>query len=172
MADYVNNVNFMNALIEYKEKLKTNPNAKIPEYIGKCILDISNRFASRPNFYGYSFKDEMVSDGIENCIQYLTNYDPQKSSNPFAYFTQICYYAFIRRIQREKKQSYIKHQLVKDMPLDSFEVQDHDDSDIAQTFLSYIQSNNQFDSSSFEKTMEKKPKKHVPTPIEKLMTDE
>lgn len=172
MAEYVNNVDFMNALIEYKEKLKTSPNAKIPEYIGKCILDIANRFASRPNFYGYSFKDEMISDGIENCIQYLTNYDPQKSSNPFAYFTQICYYAFIRRIQREKKQSYIKHQLIKDMPLESFEVQEHDDSEMAQTFMSFIQSNNQFDGSSFEKNLEKKPKKHVPTPIEKLMSDE
>lgn len=171
MADYVNNTDFMNALVSYKETLKTNPSARIPEYIGKCILDIANRFATRPNFYGYSFKDEMISDGIENCIQYITNFDPQKSSNPFAYFTQICFYAFIRRIQREKKQSYIKHQLVRDMPLESFDVQEHDDSEIAQSFMSFIQSNNAFDSEAYEKTLAKKPKKQKQTPIEKLMED-
>ncbi len=62
----------------------------------------------RPNFINYAFKDDMISDGIENCLHYIHNFNPEKSTNPFAYFTQIIYYAFIRRIQKEKKQLYIK----------------------------------------------------------------
>lgn len=87
----------------------------ISEYIGKCFLDISYGLASRPNFINYTFKDDMISDGIENCIQYCTNFDPEKSKNPFAYFTQIVYYAFVRRIERESKQSYVKHKLTETM---------------------------------------------------------
>lgn len=172
MSEYVNNANFAKALVEYKELLKTKPDARIPEYIGKCILDIANRFATRPNFYGYSFRDEMVSDAVENCMQYLTNFDPEKSNNPFAYFTQISYFAFLRRIQREKKQSYIKHQLVKDMPIEAFDVQEHDDSEFAQSYMSFIQTNNAFDGAAFEKTLEKKSKKQKQTPVESLMNDD
>jgi len=58
------------------------------------------------------FRDEMISDGVENCIQYIDNFDPEKSSNPFAYFTQIIYYAFLRRIQKEKRQLDIKNKIV------------------------------------------------------------
>tara|TARA_R110000823_G_scaffold200078_1_gene331090 strand:- start:1387 stop:1971 length:585 start_codon:yes stop_codon:yes gene_type:complete len=82
---------------------------KVPEYIGLCIFRIATRLATKPNFASYTYKDEMISDGIEVCIRYLHNFDPQKSSNPFAYFTQIIYYAFLQRIQKEKKQQYIKN---------------------------------------------------------------
>lgn len=160
-SNYVNNEDFMVALVEYKKELQTNPDARVPEYIGKCILDIAERFSTKPNFYGYSYRDEMVSDAIENCLMYLANYDPEKSKNPFAYFTQICFYAFLRRIQREKKQSYIKHRLIQDLPFDSFDVQDHDDSDLATSFVSYVQSHSSFDGSSFEKNLTKR-KKTIP----------
>ena len=70
-----------------------------------CIRDRS----TRPNFINYTYRDEMISDGIENCVNYIGNFNPEKSTNPFAYFTQIIYFAFLRRIQREKKQLYIKH---------------------------------------------------------------
>lgn len=169
MANYVDNKEFLRAIIEYKEKLKTDPTARVPEYIGKCILEISTRFASRPNFYGYSYKEELVSDGIENCLQYLTNFDPAKSSNPFAYYTQICYFAFIRRIQREKKQSYIKHRLIRDLPMEVFSQHELDDSELSQNFMSFVQSNSSFDHEAFEKKLEKKPKKAKPTVIEELM---
>lgn len=92
-----------------KDPLKKKP--KVPEYIGSCILMIAERLATKPNFFGYSYKEEMISDGIENCLMYIDNFNPKKSSNPFAYFTQIIYYAFLRRIQKEKKQSYIKMRL-------------------------------------------------------------
>ena len=86
-----------------------DPKPRIPEYIGECLLKISSRLSTKPNFINYTYRDEMISDGIENCVNYIGNFNPEKSSNPFAYFTQIIYYAFLRRIQREKKQLYIKH---------------------------------------------------------------
>lgn len=172
MANYVDNKEFLQAIIDYKELLKTKPQARVPEYIGKCILDIATRFASRPNFYGYSYKEELISDGIENCLQYLTNFDPAKSSNPFAYYTQICYFAFIRRIQKEKRQSYIKHKLIQDMPFDAFDHQEFDDQELSQNFMSFVQSNNSFDHGAFERKLEKKQKKQKVTALETLMESE
>ena len=113
---YVKNADFLEALVEYKKNCydaeqSGDDTPRIPEYIGKCFLDIANGLSFRPNFINYTYRDEMISDGIENCIQYCHNFDPEKSKNPFAYFTQIIYYAFLRRIEREKKQSYIKQKV-------------------------------------------------------------
>ena len=88
----------------------------ISEYLGECFMKIAQRLSFRPNFINYAFKDDMISDGIENCVQYIKNFNPEKSSNPFAYFTQIIYYAFIRRIQKEKKQLYIKYKTMESSP--------------------------------------------------------
>ena len=104
---YTEMVKFIAKCDEAKEQGLQRP--RVTNYIGECILKISTRLATRPNFVGYSYKDEMISDGIENCLCYLHNFNPEKSKNPFAYFTQIIYYAFLRRIQKEKKQLYIKH---------------------------------------------------------------
>ena len=111
---YVNNADFLAALVEYKracdeaEKTgKTDP--QIPNYIGECFLKIAEHLSRKPNFISYSFRDEMISDGIENCLMYFRNFNPDKSKNPFAYFTQIIYYAFLRRIMKEKKQLYVKY---------------------------------------------------------------
>lgn len=111
--NYVNNKDLLQALIDYRIAVREaedagDPTPKVPEYVGKCILLISQRLATKPNFSGYSYKEEMISDGIENCLQYIHNFDPEKSNNPFAYFTQIIWYAFLRRIQKEKKQLYVK----------------------------------------------------------------
>jgi hypothetical protein len=106
---YVNNKDFYEAIVAYKAKLKENQNARVPNYIGECILAICNKLSTKPNFIGYSFRDEMIADAIENCIASVDGFDPEKSSNPFAYFTQIAWNAFIRRISKEKKQQYIKH---------------------------------------------------------------
>lgn len=114
MAHYVNNKKLYETLVEYKDKIKVCESEgkqlpRIPEYVGECIWQIANRLSTKPNFVNYTYRDEMISDGIENCVNYLGNFNPEKSTNPFAYFTQIIYYAFLRRIQREKKQLYIKH---------------------------------------------------------------
>ena len=111
--NYVNNKDLLAALIDYREKCAEadnsgDPMPQVPEYIGKCIMMIAQRLATRPNFSGYMYKEEMISDGIENCLQYIRNFNPDKSQNPFAYFTQIIWYAFLRRISKEKKQMYIK----------------------------------------------------------------
>ena len=100
-------VEYLNAVKEAEESDSEKP--RIPEYIGECLLKISTRLSTKPNFINYTYRDEMISDGIENCVNYIGNFNPEKSTNPFAYFTQIIYYAFLRRIQREKKQLYIKH---------------------------------------------------------------
>ncbi|MCK9369336.1 sigma factor for late transcription [Candidatus Dojkabacteria bacterium] len=112
--NYINNTDFFNALIQYKAEcdeaklngIKCKP---IPEYIGECFMDIAEHLSRKPNFASYSFREEMVSDGIENCLMYFRNFDPEKSKNPFAYFTQITYFAFLRRISKEKQELYIKY---------------------------------------------------------------
>ena len=111
--NYVNNKDLLNALIEYRANVAEAENVgdkvpQVPNYIGECIYLIATRLATKPNFSGYSYKEDMISDGIENCLQYIHNFNPEKSQNPFAYFTQIIWYAFLRRIQKEKKQMYIK----------------------------------------------------------------
>jgi len=106
---YVNNKDFFEAIVAYKLKLQENSNTRVPDYIGQCILAICTKLSTKPNFIGYSFRDEMIADAIENCIVSVNGFDPEKSSNPFAYFTQIAWNAFIRRISKEKKQQYIKH---------------------------------------------------------------
>lgn len=113
VTHYVNNKTLLEHMVVYKEKVnaaKLNNTQKppIPDYVGKALMLIANRLSHKPNFTSYSYKDEMISDGIENCIMYIDNFDPAKSKNPFAYFTQIIHFAFIRRIQKEKKQQYIK----------------------------------------------------------------
>lgn len=118
--NYVNNPDLLQALITYKQQCKEaedagDPTPQVPEYIGKCIFMIANRLATKPNFSGYSYKEDMISDGIENCLQYIHNFDPEKSSNPFAYFTQIIWYAFLRRIHKEKKQMYIRFKSSQNM---------------------------------------------------------
>ena len=104
---YAEMVEYLNSVKEAEESGDDKP--RIPEYIGECLLKISTRLSTKPNFINYTYRDEMISDGIENCVNYIGNFNPEKSTNPFAYFTQIIYYAFLRRIQREKKQLYIKH---------------------------------------------------------------
>jgi hypothetical protein len=110
---YVDNARFLEEMIEYKKQwqISKDNDEELPiisEYLGSVFLKIAQRLSFRPNFINYAFKNDMISDGIENSLHYIHNFDPEKSSNPFAYFTQIIYYAFIRRIQKEKKQLYIK----------------------------------------------------------------
>ena len=115
---YVNNKQLLEALIVYREKVayaKENDLEKprITNYLGECFLKIATHLSYKPNFVNYMFRDDMISDGIENCVQYIHNFDPEKSKNPFAYFTQIIHYAFLRRIQKEKKQLDIKTKIIE-----------------------------------------------------------
>jgi len=130
---YVNNKQFLEAIVERKLLLKEAEESDLPKpqvtnYLGECILKIANHLSYRPNFINYTYRDEMISDGIENSLQYIDNFDPEKSKNPFAYFTQIIYFAFVRRITKEKKQQKIKDRILKRSNIsDMIAVQDHDD---------------------------------------------
>jgi len=111
---YVDNKEFLQHMIKFKEDTQIardigESDPQIPDEIGEIFVRIASHLSYKSNFINYGFREDMISDGIENCIQYIHNFDPNKSKNPFAYFTQIIYYAFLRRIQKEKKQLYVRY---------------------------------------------------------------
>lgn len=113
---YVDNGRLLKVIIDYKDDVKAaqrpgsnHPEPRIPEFVGECVLKICMRLSGRYNFAGYSFRDEMIGDAVENCIGAVKNFDPEKSRFPFTYFSIVAFNAFVRRIQRESKHSYIKH---------------------------------------------------------------
>ena len=115
---YVNNKEFLAAITAYREQVHAAEEAgearpRVNNYIGSCFLKIATHLSYKPNFVNYMFREDMICDGIENCLQYIDNFNPEKSKNPFAYFTQIIYYAFLRRIQKEKKQLEIKGKILE-----------------------------------------------------------
>ena len=114
VKNYINNKTLYGAMIHYRNELKEAENNDkekpiVPRYIGESIFLICNNLAKKPNFSGYTYKQDMISDGIMDCVSAVDNFDPDRTNNPFAYFTQIAWNAFLRRIQKEKKQTYIKH---------------------------------------------------------------
>ena len=135
---YVNNKEFLQALENYfaeveRAALNDPPKPQIPRYIGECFLKIANHLSYKRNFVNYMFKDDMICDGIENCVRYINNFNPEKSKNPFAYFTQIIYYAFLRRISQEKKQLEIKNKILEKTNFDEvFDANDLDSSNYSE----------------------------------------
>ncbi len=118
--NYVNNKDLFNALIEYKKLCKEaeecgDEKPLVPKYIAECILLIAQRLSSKPNFASYTYREDMIMDGVENCLLYMHNFDENKYNNPFAYFTTIIWQAFIRRIAKEKKQLYIRYKNSQEM---------------------------------------------------------
>jgi hypothetical protein len=171
---YINNPDFLQALIDYKAaqkhcKEKNLPPPPIPNYIGECFMKIAEGLSHKPNFINYTYRDEMMSDGIENCLMYFDNFNPDKSKNPFAYFTQIIYYAFLRRIQKEKKQTYVKYKATEQMGiLDEMELMEFDDGTTKQFELydniaEFIE--------TYEVAKEKKKEVKKPKGIEKFLGD-
>ena len=129
---YVNNKEFLAAIVAYKQEISDaehlgKPKPRITNYLGECFLKIATHLSYKPNFVNYMFKDDMICDGIENCVQYINNFNPEKSSNPFAYFTQIIHYAFLRRIQKEKKQLEIRQKIIERSGYDEVFVADESD---------------------------------------------
>ena len=150
---YVNNKELLQALIAYREKVaiakeKELPKPRITNYLGSCFLKIATHLSYKPNFVNYMFREDMICDGIENCVQYIHNFDPAKSKNPFAYFTQIIHYAFLRRIQKEKKQLDIKTKIIERSGFD--EVMKVDDNSLSGDSSEYntIKDNIQYKSSN------------------------
>lgn len=140
---YVDNKRFLEAIKDYKSQCavaqdqgKEKP--RISEYIGKCIWLITENLARKPKFMNYTFIEEMKSDALENCFQYFDNFDPVRYDNPFAYFTQITNYAFLRRITREEKNRYIMYKKFQESVLDTPDVSlmvDGDDQHLISTTM-------------------------------------
>ena len=137
---YVDNKKFLAAMIEFKELYNIAEKNKeeyppVSDYIGECFLKIATHLSYRPNFINYTYREDMISDGIENCLQYVQNFNPEKSNNPFAYFTQIIYYAFLRRIAKEKKQTHVKNKIIQNNNYQSWTTMEGDDT--AYTVLGF-----------------------------------
>jgi len=142
-AHYINNKEFLEKISAYREKRLEaeacgEPKPQVTNYIGECFVKIANHLAFKSNFVNYTFRDEMILDGIENCLTYMDNFDPAKSKNPFAYFTQITYYAFIRRIQKEKRQMETKFKYIKSLDIEQILAQGADGSEHSNEYLSYM----------------------------------
>jgi hypothetical protein len=138
MANYINNKEFYALLQQFKadctEAEKNNqPAPRVPEDIGKCFMMIATKLATKANFSGYTYKDEMICDALENCVVAVHSFNPEKSKNPFAYFTQIIWYAFLRRIEKEKKQTYVKYKSLEQLVVDA-EFLDDEGSDAYKNY--------------------------------------
>ena len=144
---YVDNKKFLAEMTKFRARVirakdSGRKRPMVTNYIGECFLKIANHLAYRPNFINYTFRDDMISDGIENCLQYMDNFNPEKSTNPFAYFTQIIYYAFIRRIQKEKKQVIVKQKIIENADTESFLTQlDGDDTQYKNQMIEFLKAN-------------------------------
>lgn len=145
---YVNNEKLLNEIILHKEEVKKwkengslGEKPRVNDYIGLCILNTANKFASKSKFNNWPYTDEMIADGIENCLRYICNFNENKSKNPFSYFTQIIYYAFLRRIQKETKQQYTKYKAIEDLRLhcDDFDIKNMVDNFGTEDFDCHMQ---------------------------------
>ena len=169
---YVDNAKFLQAMKDWKEQCKDAEEAgdevpRISDYIGECFLKIANGLSFRPNFINYTYKQEMISDGIENCLQYIHNFNPEKSKNPFAYFTQIIYYAFIRRITKEKKQTSIKQKIIDNTSTKTYDIMEGDDDVYSNTYMEFLRDN--LDEKEIPKqTKRKKSKKGIEHFLEEI----
>jgi len=142
-AHYVDNKKFYEALVEYRKKvLEAKENnlekPRVTEYVGECFLKIATHLSYKANFINYTFKDDMISDGIENCLTAVEKFDPDRGMNPFAYFTQITFFAFVRRIQKEKKQQATKYKLLENIDIDSILAHSEGNEEFANSLLEMV----------------------------------
>lgn len=162
-AHYVDNKKFYSALVEYRKQIdhaKANglEKPKVSEYIGECFLKIATHLSYRANFINYSFRDDMISDGIENCLTAVDKFDPERSTNPFAYYTQIIFFAFVRRIQKEKKQQATKYKLIENIDFEQLLDQSKENEEYTNHIIELMRK--QIDGVDAERRIiDKKPKK-------------
>jgi hypothetical protein len=168
--NYINNEEFLNALIERKKQIKEaeelgKPKPKVSNYIGECILKIANGLSHKSNFINYSFRDDMVLDGVITCLQYIDNFDPERYSNPFAYYTQIIFFSFLRKIKKEKRQYYIRNKLIQDTEFETFSTSEHDeDKEYKNVYVDFLQNNTYVEDEPVKPSKKKKS-----APLEEFM---
>ncbi len=173
-VQYVDNVAFFDALQERRILVAEanesgTPLPRVSEYLGDCIFKIATNFAHLRSFNGYQFKDDMILDGVESCLKAIDKFDDKITHNPFAYFTQIVYFAFLQRIAKEKKQVYIRSKILTSNMLDLTELQSHDEQgEFTNNYIEYMKSFNNFDGSAFEKPKKEKVTKEVISPLDEF----
>jgi hypothetical protein len=167
-SHYVDNKEFLAEMIKWKKRYNAAEESgrkkpPISNYIAEAFLKIAEHLSYRPNFMNYPYREEMVGDGVENCLMYAHNFDPNKSKNPFSYFTQIIYFAFLRRIEKEKKQSYIKYKIMEDNADEKFHRWFKENYFAKDSSVSFreIFSLSENDVNKFEDTKVKKKKKKI-----------
>ena len=168
---YVDNKLFFAEMEKWKSEIDESDEVDdlppmVTEYMGECFYKIATHLSYRPNFINYTYREEMIGDGIENCIRYAKNFNPEKSKNPFAYFTQIIYYAFIRRITKEKKQTSIKQKIIDNTSTKTYDIMEGDDDVYSNTYMEFLRDN--LEEKDIPKQKRKKSKKGIEHFIEEL----
>ena len=145
---YVDNKKFTQSVIDYtrevkKARAKNEPDPIVPDYIASCLLRMCEGLSHKSNFIRYTYREEMVMDGVENCLKALANYDGDaktRSGNPnaFGYFTQISWFAFLRRITKEKKQQELKLRFIAESGLDEFMIDPDEDPEVAKIVRNFV----------------------------------
>ena len=179
--NYVDNKKFLEEMIKYRRSVSQATDfgvgrPRVPYYIGDCIMKIATHLSYKPNFINYTFREEMVADGVENCLQYIDNFNPDKSKNPFAYFTQIIYFAFLRRIQKEKKYLYTKYKASENINLfgDTVEKSEDGNGSSQRNKIKYNEWSEEYMNDfieNFEENKRRKKRKTV-APLDKFMAEQ
>ena len=168
---YVDNKLFFAEMEKWKSEIDESDEVDdlppmVTEYMGECFYKIATHLSYRPNFINYTYREEMIGDGIENCIRYAKNFNPEKSRNPFAYFTQIIYYAFIRRITKEKKQTSIKQKIIDNTSTKTYDIMEGDDDVYSNTYMEFLRDN--LEEKDIPKPKRKKSKKGIEHFLEEI----
>ena len=168
---YVDNKLFFAEMEKWKAEIDESDEVDdlppmVTEYMGECFYKIATHLSYRPNFINYTYREEMIGDGIENCIRYAKNFNPEKSKNPFAYFTQIIYYAFIRRITKEKKQTSIKQKIIDNTSTKTYDIMEGDDDVYSNTYMEFLRDN--LEEKDIPKQKRKKSKKGIEQFLEEI----
>jgi hypothetical protein len=178
MADYIDNKMFTDAVVKHREacflaEAEGRERPQIPRYVAECIMLIARRLANRPNFYNYTYKEEMISEAMVTCCAKICHFNPNVTQNAFAYFSQVCWYDFISYIDYEKKEAYVKAKSFYNAIEENgslYEEMEDDEHDITSEFIPY------FDVAEFEKKDKEKrdklKKKQEIGPLDDLMKDD
>ena len=165
-SHYVDNKAFYQALVEYRAAcVQAESEGKerpiVTEYIGECFMKIARGVAMKHNFRNYSYINDMISAGVEVCLKHVLSFNPEKSNNPFSYYTQAIWFAFLHVIDKEHRQTDLKRRAFLNTDIDAFDLQDHDESgEFTISIADFI------NSMGTEKKVEKKEKKQKPGALE------
>lgn len=164
---YVDNKQLYESLVKWKKATRRAKRLKeedpqLPDYVAESMLKMATRLSQKAGFVNYTFREDMIGDALESCLRYIHNFNPERSKNAFAYITQIIHNAFIRRIQKEQKQLYVKMKIVDASDfMGSYDRQDHDHREYNNTYVTYLQENMGDVISKFENWKETKKAKNA-----------